>query len=114
MKGKVFVTAGTHDVGFTWREKQFERQGVWETSLRDSQEVHLAGGMPRLRTVSVARPVQRQGRQRHAEPRARVRLPAGDGGRGARVRAADPHDAGAARVPPAGDRGGRGRAAVVL
>ena len=63
LKGKVFVTAGTHEVGYTWREKQFERQDVWETSLRDSQEVHLAGGLPRLRTVSVARPVQRQGRE---------------------------------------------------
>ena len=48
LKGKVFVTAGTHEVGYTWRERQFERQDVWETSLRDSQEVHLAGGMPRL------------------------------------------------------------------
>ena len=61
LKGKVFVTAGTHEVGFTWREKQFERQDVWETSQRDSQEVHLAGGLPRLRTVSVRGPFNVKG-----------------------------------------------------
>ena len=61
LKGKVFVTAGTHEVGYTWREKQFERQDVWETSLRDSQEVHLAGGLPRLRTVSVRGPFNVKG-----------------------------------------------------
>jgi len=61
LKGKVFVTAGTHEVGYTWREKQFERQDIWETSQRDSQEVHLAGGMPRLRTVSVRGPFNVKG-----------------------------------------------------
>jgi hypothetical protein len=61
LKGKVFVTAGTHDVGFTWRDRPFERQDVWETSQRDSQEVHLAGGLPRLRTVSVRGPFNVKG-----------------------------------------------------
>ena len=61
LKGKVFVTAGMHEVGYTWRDRRFERQDVWETSQRDSQEVHLAGGQPRLRTVSVRGPFDVKG-----------------------------------------------------
>ena len=61
LKGKVFVTAGMHEVGYTWRDRRFERQDIWETSQRDSQEVHLAGGQPRLRTVSVRGPFNVKG-----------------------------------------------------
>jgi mono/diheme cytochrome c family protein len=61
LKKRVFVTAGTHEVGYTWREKPFQRQDVWEVSQRDSQEVHLAGGLPRLRTVSVTGPFNVKG-----------------------------------------------------
>jgi hypothetical protein len=56
MTGRVRVTAGQHDVGFTWRERPSLPQDVWQPSLRDSQEVHMIGGLPRLQTVGVEGP----------------------------------------------------------
>ncbi len=56
MTGRVKVTAGPHDVGFTWRERRAERQDVWQPSLRDSQEIHMIGGQPKLRTVGIEGP----------------------------------------------------------
>jgi mono/diheme cytochrome c family protein len=56
MTGTVRVTAGPHDVGFTWRERPGERQDVWQPSLRDSQEVHMIAGLPRLKTVGIEGP----------------------------------------------------------
>lgn len=56
MTGRVTVTAGPHDVGFTWKERPSERQDVWEPSRRDSQEVHMIGGLPRLKTVGIEGP----------------------------------------------------------
>jgi mono/diheme cytochrome c family protein len=56
MTGRVTVTAGPHDVGFTWRERPFQPQDVWQPSLRDSQEVHMIGGLPRLQTVGIEGP----------------------------------------------------------
>jgi hypothetical protein len=56
MTGRVKVTAGPHDVGFTWRERPFQQQDVWQPSLRDSQEIHMIGGLPKLRTAGVEGP----------------------------------------------------------
>ena len=56
MTGRVKVTAGPHDVGFTWRDRPFERQDVWQPALRDSQEVHMVGGIPKLRTALIEGP----------------------------------------------------------
>src|SRR5580658_60981 len=56
MTGRARVTAGPHDVGFTWKERPFQLQDVWEPSKRDSQEIHMIGGLPRLRTVSIDGP----------------------------------------------------------
>jgi hypothetical protein len=61
LKKRVFVTAGPHDVTFTWRDRPFQAQDVWTLSQRDSQEVHLAGGLPRLRLVSVGGPYNVKG-----------------------------------------------------
>lgn len=61
MTGRAFVTAGPHDIGFTWKERPFEKQDVWEPSRRDSQEVHFVGGMPKLRTVSIDGPYNVRG-----------------------------------------------------
>ncbi len=61
MTGRVRVTAGPHDVGFTWKERPFELQDVWEPSRRDSQEVHMIGGRPKLRTVSIDGPYNVRG-----------------------------------------------------
>ena len=61
MTGKAFVTAGPHDVGFTWRERPGQRQDVWQPALRDSQEVHMIGGLARLKTVGVEGPYNVKG-----------------------------------------------------
>jgi mono/diheme cytochrome c family protein len=61
MTGRVFVNAGPHDVGFTWRERPGQRQDVWQPALRDSQEVHMIGGLARLKTVGVEGPYNVKG-----------------------------------------------------
>jgi hypothetical protein len=61
LKKRVFVTAGEHEIVYTWRERPFQAQDVWEVSQRDSLEVHLAGGLPRLRLVSVRGPYNVKG-----------------------------------------------------
>jgi len=61
LTGKVFVTAGPHDVGFTWRERPGQRQDVWQPAQRDSQEVHMIGGLARLKTVGVEGPYNVKG-----------------------------------------------------
>ena len=42
MIGRARITAGPHDVGFTWRERPFQLQDVWQPARRDSQEIHLS------------------------------------------------------------------------
>ncbi len=61
MTGRAFVTAGPHDVGFTWKERPAQRQDVWQPALRDSQEVHMIGGLARLKTVGVEGPYDVKG-----------------------------------------------------
>jgi len=61
MTGKVFVTAGPHEVGYTWRERPARRQDVWQPAQRDSQEVHMIGGLARLKTVGVEGPYDVKG-----------------------------------------------------
>jgi len=53
---RVKVTAGPHSVGFTWRERPAQRQDVWQPSLRDSQEIHFVGGLPKIRTAMIEGP----------------------------------------------------------
>src|SRR5678815_5892107 len=52
----VKVTAGPHNVGFTWRERPSQRQDVWQPSLRESQEIHMVGGLPKIRTALIEGP----------------------------------------------------------
>ena len=61
MTGRVRVSAGPHDVGFTWIGRPFKLQDVWEPGQRDSQEVHFVGGMPKLRSVSIDGPYNVRG-----------------------------------------------------
>jgi mono/diheme cytochrome c family protein len=53
---RVKVTAGLHDVGFTFIERPTQEQNVWQPSLRASQEAHNPSGMPRLRNGIIAGP----------------------------------------------------------
>ncbi len=56
MTGRARITAGPHDVGFTWKERRFVKQDAWEPVRRDSQEIHFVGGNPKLRTVAIEGP----------------------------------------------------------
>jgi len=56
MTATVKVTAGPHDVGFTFKERPGEKQDVWVPALRDSQEIHFTGGLPKLKTVGIEGP----------------------------------------------------------
>ncbi|HLF12209.1 MAG TPA: DUF1592 domain-containing protein [Gammaproteobacteria bacterium] len=42
------ITAGPHEVAFTWRERSAAEQNAWEPGLRASLEAHNPSGMPRL------------------------------------------------------------------
>ena len=56
MTARVTVTAGPHDIGFTFKERPSQPQDVWQPAARDSQEIHFIGGMPKLKTVGVEGP----------------------------------------------------------
>src|SRR5690242_14183025 len=61
MTGRARITAGPHDVGFTWKERRSQLEDVWEPAKRDSQEIHFVGGMPKLRSVSIDGPYNVKG-----------------------------------------------------
>ena len=73
----------------------------------------MIGGLPKLRTVNVEGPYNVKGRQHYSEPRANLHLPSGHRCRGAGVRAENPDEPGAARLPSTGD-GRRRRATDVV
>jgi mono/diheme cytochrome c family protein len=56
MTARVTVTAGPHDIGFTFKERPGQQQDVWQPARRDSQEIHFIGGLPKLKTVGVEGP----------------------------------------------------------
>jgi mono/diheme cytochrome c family protein len=61
MTGRARITAGPHEVGFTWKDRPFQWQDVWQPSVRDSQEIHMIGGLPKLRSVSIDGPYNVRG-----------------------------------------------------
>ena len=61
LKVRVAMTAGPHDVGFTWVNKPTKEQDDWQPSLRDTQEVHMAGGYPRIRAGVIEGPYNASG-----------------------------------------------------
>ena len=52
----IAITAGPHEVAFTWRERSPSEQNAWEPGLRASMEVHNPSGMPRLEVGFVEGP----------------------------------------------------------
>src|SRR5262245_58774795 len=53
---RIKVTAGPHDVGFTFIERPTQEQNMWQPVLRDSLEAHNPSGIPRLRTGNIQGP----------------------------------------------------------
>ena len=52
----IAITAGPHEIIFTWKERPEASQDVWEPSLRASLEAHNPSGMPRLETGIIEGP----------------------------------------------------------
>ena len=53
---RIKITAGPHDIGFTWIERPTQEQNVLQPPLRSSQEAHNPSGIPRLRTANIEGP----------------------------------------------------------
>ena len=53
---RIKVTAGLHDVGFTFVERPQQEQNMWQPVLRATQEAHNPAGMPRLRNGIIEGP----------------------------------------------------------
>jgi len=61
LKVRVAMTAGPHDIVFTWLNKPVQQQDDWQPSLRDTQEVHMAGGYARIRAGVIEGPYNATG-----------------------------------------------------
>ncbi len=53
---RIKVTAGPHEVGFTFIDRPTQEQNMWQPVLRDSLEAHNPSGIPRLRTGNIEGP----------------------------------------------------------
>jgi len=53
---KISVTAGPHEVIFTWRERRPAEMNSWQPVQRDTLEIHNSSGMPRLEEASIEGP----------------------------------------------------------
>ena len=53
---RIRVTAGPHDIGFTFVERPAQEQNAWKPTLRASQEAHNPSGPPRLRNGIIEGP----------------------------------------------------------
>lgn len=58
---RIPITAGPHEVIFTWRERVTTEQNSWQPVLRDSLEIHNPSGKPRLEKAQIAGPYNATG-----------------------------------------------------
>ena len=84
------VTAGPHEVAFTWSERAAREQNAWEPGLRASLEAHNPSGMPRLEDGVVEGPYNVTGVSDTPTRERVVRVPAGQRSGRAGLRRADP------------------------
>ena len=73
---RIKVTAGPHDVGFTFIERPAQEQNVWQPSLRDSLEAHNPSGHSETADGKHRRSVQRHRHQRDPVAEAPLHLQA--------------------------------------
>jgi Protein of unknown function (DUF1592)/Protein of unknown function (DUF1588)/Protein of unknown function (DUF1595)/Protein of unknown function (DUF1587)/Protein of unknown function (DUF1585) len=57
----IAITAGPHEVAFTWRERATAEENAWEPGLRASLEVHNPAGMPRIENGIIEGPYNATG-----------------------------------------------------
>ena len=53
---RIPITAGPHEVGFTFIDRPAAEQNAWQPVMRDSLEAHNPSGIPRLRTGNIEGP----------------------------------------------------------
>jgi hypothetical protein len=53
---RIPISAGPHDVGFTFIDRPAAEQNAWQPVMRDSLEAHNPSGLPRLRTGNIEGP----------------------------------------------------------
>ena len=58
---RIAITAGVHDVGFTFVERPTQEQNMWQPVLRATQEAHNPSGLPRLRNAIITGPYDTTG-----------------------------------------------------
>ena len=58
MSTRVPVTAGPHEVVFSFIERPASEQDVWQPAIRSSQEVHFTSGPPRLERMIIEGPYE--------------------------------------------------------
>ena len=58
---RIRITAGVHDVGFTFVERPTQEQNMWQPVLRATQEAHNPSGLPRLRNAIITGPYDATG-----------------------------------------------------
>jgi hypothetical protein len=58
---RIPVTAGPHEVVFTWRERVSAEQNSWQPVARNSLEIHNPSGMPRLERAQIEGPYNPSG-----------------------------------------------------
>ena len=63
---RIKVTAGLHEVGFTFVERPAQEQNMWQPVLRATQEAHNPSGMPRLRNGIIEGPYNASGASANA------------------------------------------------
>jgi mono/diheme cytochrome c family protein len=62
---RIKVTAGLHEIGFTFVERPTQEQNMWQPVLRSSQEAHNPSGLPRLRNGIIEGPYNASGVSRN-------------------------------------------------
>lgn len=55
------ITAGPHEVVFTWVEMRTQEQNVWQPALRETLEAHNPAGLPRLEVGIIEGPYEPTG-----------------------------------------------------
>ena len=58
---RIPVTAGPHEVVFTWRERVAAEQNAWQPPARNTLEIHNPSGMPRLEKAQIEGPYNSAG-----------------------------------------------------
>ncbi|HET8698497.1 MAG TPA: DUF1592 domain-containing protein, partial [Gammaproteobacteria bacterium] len=53
---RIPITAGPHELAFTWVDMPEQEQNVWQPALRDTLEAHNPAGLPRLESAIIEGP----------------------------------------------------------